>query len=203
MPAHIENPFAQTLSMSSAWMRLPLRKPCRSATSSSIDWVSGCVFMSLRSSDFSDVVFRCAIRRMVPFRQSQAAGIRTSKSKTCTPVSGSFPAFSRGSFFSHTHPGAAAIEAEVPGIVLDEVPFEIVVSGVPAGASVRVDIEGRQYSATADDAGNRRAGGIGRQRQRPGRARLCIRPGVRHGRAACNAGAGFRCCRRSRRSPSR
>jgi Na+/H+ antiporter NhaC len=63
------------------------------------------------------------------------------------------PGLFAGLFFFAYAPGAAAIEAEVPGIVLDEVPFEIVVSGVPAGASVRVDIEGRQYSATADDAG--------------------------------------------------
>ena len=37
--------------------------------------------------------------------------------------------------------------------MLDEVPFEIVVSGVPAGVAVDVDIEGRNYSATADEAG--------------------------------------------------
>jgi Na+/H+ antiporter NhaC len=49
--------------------------------------------------------------------------------------------------------GAAALEAEVPGIVLDEVPFEAVISGVPAGAAVDARLDGKQYSATADGSG--------------------------------------------------
>jgi Na+/H+ antiporter NhaC len=49
---------------------------------------------------------------------------------------------------------AAALEAEVPGIVLDEVPFEVVVSGVPAGAVVEARLDGKRVSATADDAGS-------------------------------------------------
>jgi Na+/H+ antiporter NhaC len=47
----------------------------------------------------------------------------------------------------------AAIEIDAPGIALDEVPFEIVVSGVPEGAAVLIELDGRSYSATADDAG--------------------------------------------------
>jgi Na+/H+ antiporter NhaC len=49
--------------------------------------------------------------------------------------------------------GAAAIEADVPGVVLDEVPFEVVVTGVPAGAGVIAELGGKRYSATADDSG--------------------------------------------------
>jgi Na+/H+ antiporter NhaC len=49
--------------------------------------------------------------------------------------------------------GAAALEAEVPGVVLDEVPFEFVVSGAPAGAGVELELDGRRYSATADENG--------------------------------------------------
>jgi Na+/H+ antiporter NhaC len=49
---------------------------------------------------------------------------------------------------------AAALEAEVPGIVLDEVPFEVVISGVPAGAVVEARLDGKRFSATADDAGS-------------------------------------------------
>ena len=41
----------------------------------------------------------------------------------------------------------------MPRIVLDEVPFEVVFTGVPAGAAVEAELDGRQYSATADDAG--------------------------------------------------
>jgi Na+/H+ antiporter NhaC len=48
---------------------------------------------------------------------------------------------------------AAAIEAEVPGIVLDEVPFEITVTGVPAGVQVVAEIDGKRYPGTADDTG--------------------------------------------------
>ena len=48
---------------------------------------------------------------------------------------------------------AAAIEAEVPGIVLDEVPFEITVTGVPAGAPIVAEVDGQRYPGTADDAG--------------------------------------------------
>ena len=50
-------------------------------------------------------------------------------------------------------PGAAAIEVEVPGLVLDEVPFEVTVSQVPAGAGVEAELDGRRYSATADESG--------------------------------------------------
>lgn len=39
-------------------------------------------------------------------------------------------------------------------MVLDEVPFEIVVSGAPAGAAVDVRLDGKAYSATADESGN-------------------------------------------------
>ena len=49
---------------------------------------------------------------------------------------------------------AAALEADVPGIVLDEVPFEVVISGVPAGAVVEARLDGKRVSATADDAGS-------------------------------------------------
>ena len=49
--------------------------------------------------------------------------------------------------------GAAAIEADVPGVVLDGVPFEVAVTGVPAGANVVAELDGRRYSATADDSG--------------------------------------------------
>ena len=49
--------------------------------------------------------------------------------------------------------GAAAIEADLPGVVLDEVPFEVVVTGVPAGDDVVAELDGRRYSATADDSG--------------------------------------------------
>ena len=51
-------------------------------------------------------------------------------------------------------PGAAAVEAEVPGIVLDAVPFEFVVSGAPAGAAVVVELDGRRYSVAADESGS-------------------------------------------------
>ena len=50
-------------------------------------------------------------------------------------------------------PGAAAIEADVPGIVLDDVPFEIVISGAPAGDSVEARLDGKRVVATADDSG--------------------------------------------------
>ena len=49
--------------------------------------------------------------------------------------------------------GAAAIEADLPGVVLDEVPFDVVVTGVPAGDEVVAELDGRRYSATADDSG--------------------------------------------------
>ena len=45
------------------------------------------------------------------------------------------------------------MEAEVPAVILDEVPFEVRVSGVPAGAAVEVRLDGQRYSATADDDG--------------------------------------------------
>ncbi|HSM31316.1 MAG TPA: Na+/H+ antiporter NhaC family protein [Woeseiaceae bacterium] len=48
---------------------------------------------------------------------------------------------------------AVAIEAEVPAIVLDDVPFEVVISEVPAGAVVVAEVDGRRYSATADESG--------------------------------------------------
>ncbi len=49
--------------------------------------------------------------------------------------------------------GAVALEAEVPGVVLDEVPFEFVVSGAPAGARVEIELKGQRYSAVAGDDG--------------------------------------------------
>jgi Na+/H+ antiporter NhaC len=49
--------------------------------------------------------------------------------------------------------GAAAIEAEVPAMVLDEVPFEVVVTGVPADAAVVAQLDGKRYLATADESG--------------------------------------------------
>ena len=48
---------------------------------------------------------------------------------------------------------AAAIDVDVPGIALNEVPFEIVVSGMPADAVVHAELDGKSYSATADEAG--------------------------------------------------
>jgi Na+/H+ antiporter NhaC len=50
--------------------------------------------------------------------------------------------------------GAAALEVEVSGMVLDQVPFEAVVSGVPAGAVVHARLDGEAYTATADDSGD-------------------------------------------------
>ena len=50
--------------------------------------------------------------------------------------------------------GAAAIEVGIPGIALDEVPFEIVFSEVPEGTPVLVELDGRSYSATADASGS-------------------------------------------------
>ncbi len=50
-------------------------------------------------------------------------------------------------------PGAAALEAAVPAVILDEVPFEFVASGVPAGAIVEVELDGRRYSVAADENG--------------------------------------------------
>lgn len=49
--------------------------------------------------------------------------------------------------------GAVALEAAVPAVILDEVPFEFVASGVPAGATVEVELDGRRYSVTADENG--------------------------------------------------
>ncbi len=57
-------------------------------------------------------------------------------------------------------PGAAAIEAEVPGVVLDKVPFEVVVTGVAAGATVDAELDGDRYSATADEAGSALLAGL-------------------------------------------
>jgi Na+/H+ antiporter NhaC len=48
---------------------------------------------------------------------------------------------------------AAALEAEVPGVILDEVPFEVRVSGVPAGATIEVRLDGGRYTATAGEDG--------------------------------------------------
>ncbi len=48
---------------------------------------------------------------------------------------------------------APALEADVPGVILDEVPFEVRVSGVLAGATVEVRLDGRRYFATADENG--------------------------------------------------
>ena len=50
-------------------------------------------------------------------------------------------------------PGANALEAGVPGVVLGEVPFEFVVSDAPAGATVEIELDGRRYAATADESG--------------------------------------------------
>ncbi|HSN52446.1 MAG TPA: Na+/H+ antiporter NhaC family protein [Woeseiaceae bacterium] len=49
--------------------------------------------------------------------------------------------------------GAVALEAAVPAVILDEVPFEFVASGVPAGATVEVELDGRRYSVAADENG--------------------------------------------------
>jgi Na+/H+ antiporter NhaC len=48
---------------------------------------------------------------------------------------------------------ATALEAEVPGVVLDEVPFEVVVSDAPAGAAVEVRLDGQVHTAVADESG--------------------------------------------------
>lgn len=48
---------------------------------------------------------------------------------------------------------AAALEVEVPGVVLDEVPFEVSVTGAAAGATVDVRLDGQRYSGTADETG--------------------------------------------------
>ena len=48
---------------------------------------------------------------------------------------------------------AAALEADVPGVVLDEVPFEVVVSDAPAGAAVEVRLDGQVHTAVADESG--------------------------------------------------
>jgi Na+/H+ antiporter NhaC len=50
-------------------------------------------------------------------------------------------------------PGAAAIEAEVPGVILDEVPFELVISGAPAAAAVEIELDGQRYLVAADQNG--------------------------------------------------
>ena len=48
---------------------------------------------------------------------------------------------------------AAALEADVPGVVLDEVPFEVLVSDAPAGAAIEVRLEGQVHTAIADESG--------------------------------------------------
>jgi Na+/H+ antiporter NhaC len=57
-------------------------------------------------------------------------------------------------------PGAAAIEADIPGVVLDEVLFDVVVTGALAGTDVMAELDGRRYSATADDAGRATLAGL-------------------------------------------
>ena len=46
-----------------------------------------------------------------------------------------------------------ATEIETPKIGLTSVPVEVIVSGVPAGATVTVSFAGRNYQANADDTG--------------------------------------------------
>jgi Na+/H+ antiporter NhaC len=57
-------------------------------------------------------------------------------------------------------PVATAIEVEVPSVVLDEVPFEVVVTGAPAGADVFAELDGKRYAATSDDTGTAMLAGL-------------------------------------------
>jgi len=38
-------------------------------------------------------------------------------------------------------------------VILDAVPFEVVVNGLPAGTAIEAELDGRRYAATADEAG--------------------------------------------------
>ena len=115
--------------------------------------VSGCARSSLRNSVFRGLDFRGGIGRMVTFPSIQSGRNKNIKIKDLYARLRVFPSVCASLLMLAWPIGAQAVDVGLPGIALDEVPFEVVVSGVPPGTEVHAELDGRRYSATADDSG--------------------------------------------------
>ena len=115
--------------------------------------VSGCARSSLRNSVFRGLVFRGGIGRMVTFPSIHSGRNKNIKIKDLYARLRVFPSVCASLLMLAWPIGAQAVDVGLPGIALDEVPFEVVVSGVPPGTEVHAELDGRRYSATADDSG--------------------------------------------------